>query len=120
MSALASRTCVPAAPRLPSDAAEALLPQVPGWELDDTQLRRTFHFESWTETIRFVDAVAAIAEEQDHHPELHVGWGRCAVVWSTHSAAGVTENDFICAARCDALQPPLEGHSRHALPDDQE
>lgn len=117
---LATRPCVPNAPRLDAAAAEALLPQVPAWELDKTQLQRTFRFETYAETIAFVNAVAAIAEAQDHHPELTVAWGRCHVVWSTHSANGVTENDFICAARCDRLQPSTDGRNRHALPDDQE
>ena len=53
----------------------------------------------------FVNAVAWLVQVEDHHPELHIGWGRCSVHWRTHSVGGLSINDFICAAKLDALQP---------------
>jgi len=53
----------------------------------------------------FVNAVAWLAQREDHHPDLHLGWGWCNVRWTTHSVGGLSMNDFICAAQVDALQP---------------
>lgn len=82
--------------------AAALLAELPGWHLDGEALRRDFRFPSYRATIDFVNAVAALAEAQDHHPDLEVGHGRCVVRWHTHSAQGLTLNDFACAAMTDA------------------
>ena len=85
----------------PAQAA-ALLAQLPGWRLDADTLECEYRFAAYRETIDFVNAVAAVAEAQDHHPELLVGHDRCVVRWSTHSAHGLTMNDFACAAMTDA------------------
>ena len=84
---------------------EALLPQVPGYEVDDqrAQISREYTFPDFYETIAFVNALAYIANLEDHHPELAVGYGKCRVSFSTHDAGGLTENDFICAAKVNAL-----------------
>jgi 4a-hydroxytetrahydrobiopterin dehydratase len=77
----------------------------PGWHLDaDRQvLTRDFKFDNFHATMAFVNAVAWIAHVEDHHPDLEVGYGHCRVTFSTHSVGGLSENDFICAAKVDAL-----------------
>ncbi len=79
------------------------LSHVPLWSVRDGFLRRSFRFPTYAATIRFVNAVAALAEVEDHHPELHVGFGTVEVFWNTHSVKGISENDFICAAKVDAI-----------------
>lgn len=82
-----------------------LLPDVPGWELveDGQALRKTFSFKNYYRTMAFVNALAFIAHREDHHPDLAVHYDRCVVRYSTHDVGGLSENDFICAARADAL-----------------
>jgi len=97
----------PASALGPAQAA-ALLAQLPGWRADGGTLEREYRFAAYRATIGFVNAVAALAEAQDHHPELLVGHGSCVVRWSTHSARGLTLNDFACAAMTDAAFSPTE------------
>ena len=77
----------------------------PQWQFcaNDNVLSRIFHFDTYTQTIEFVNAVAAVAESQNHHPELLVTYNRCKVCYKTHTVNGVTINEFICAAHIDAL-----------------
>ena len=77
--------------------------QAQGWKLIDGALEKTYSFPDFHRTMAFVNAVAWIAHEQDHHPDLLVAYSRCTVNWSTHSVGGLSLNDFICAARVDAL-----------------
>jgi 4a-hydroxytetrahydrobiopterin dehydratase len=103
---LRDRHCRAETTRLSEDAARALLGQVHGdWSMDDDleRIRRSFRFKNYYQTIAFVNAVAWVANQEDHHPDLEVGYNRCVVNFSTHSVGGVSENDFICAARIDAL-----------------
>ena len=79
------------------------LAQVPTWHHTDTAIAKTFKFKNFHETMAFVDALAWIAHREDHHPELEVSYGSCLVRFSTHSVGGLSANDFICAARADAL-----------------
>jgi len=108
---LAKRKCVACAPGTPSlDAAAAagLHAQVdPAWERDATRtLRRAFQFGNFRDAFGFATRVALLAEGQGHHPDLEVGWGRVAVALTTHAAGGLTDNDFIMAARIDRLHEP--------------
>lgn len=110
MPALAARHCRPYPPGTPPlrrPEAEALLPDVAGWELDGdgAALRRVFRFENYHQTLAFVNAVAWIAHAQDHHPEMTVSYNRCVIRYNTHTVGGLSENDFICAARINALLP---------------
>ncbi len=84
---------------------EELKHLTPLWQFcaNDNVLSRIFHFDNYNQTIEFVNSVAAIAETQDHHPELVVTYNRCKIFYKTHKVNGVTENDFICAAQIDAL-----------------
>jgi 4a-hydroxytetrahydrobiopterin dehydratase len=109
MSLLRERKCVPLpAGTPPLDAARVagLLPELaPQWQADTGRqvLTRDFRFENFHATMAFVNAVAWIAHVEDHHPDLEVGYGHCRVSYSTHSVGGLSENDFICAAKIDAL-----------------
>ena len=90
---------------LSKQQAEMMLGQVSGWSLDAAgkQISREFEFRNFHETMEFVNALAWVAHRQDHHPDLEVGYNRCLVRFSTHAIKGLSDNDFICAARIDAL-----------------
>jgi 4a-hydroxytetrahydrobiopterin dehydratase len=108
MTTLQQRHCQPlgAEAALSPRSLKARLAQLnPGWQLTDGTIRRRFAFKDFHQTMAFVNAVAWIAHAEDHHPDLAVGYGSCTVSYSTHSAGGVTLNDFICAAKIDALLP---------------
>lgn len=103
---LGSRRCKPCVPgTLPLSGAEAdsLMRQLEGWQRYDHIISRTYHFKNYYETIAFVNAVAWLSHSEDHHPELTVSYNKCQVEYSTHSIHGLSENDFICAAKVDAL-----------------
>ncbi len=105
---LRDRQCRSDATRLDSEAAKLLAREVNAdWSLSAnfTEMQRSFRFKNYYHTIAFVNALAWIANQQDHHPDLEVGYNRCLVRFSTHSVGGLSENDFICAARVDALSP---------------
>jgi 4a-hydroxytetrahydrobiopterin dehydratase len=77
--------------------------QALGWRLIDDALEKTFSFKNYYETIAFVNALAFIANAQDHHPDLAVSYNRCTVRFSTHDVKGISVSDFFCASRVDAL-----------------
>ncbi|HSS65432.1 MAG TPA: 4a-hydroxytetrahydrobiopterin dehydratase [Gammaproteobacteria bacterium] len=85
--------------------AQKFLQQVSAWTLLDggKSIQREFKFKNFHRTMEFVNALAWIAHQEDHHPDLEVGYNRCAVRYSTHAIGGLSENDFICAAKIDAL-----------------
>ena len=94
------------APALSLDEARTLAAQVhDDWSIEDggKSIQRSFRFKNYYETIAFVNALAWIAHLEDHHPDLEVGYNRCRVRYGTHSVGGLSENDFICAAKLDAL-----------------
>lgn len=116
MSDLAQRTCVPCRGGVPplGDAAIApLLAQVgPDWRVVEHPdpkhgsvkvLTRTYRFADFTGALEAAVRIGAVAEEQQHHPDLHVSWGRLTVDIWTHKIGGLTESDFIFAAKCDAV-----------------
>ena len=102
---LLARHCAALDASRASSAAEidAQLAELPGWSLREGAIERSFAFRDYYDTIAFVNALAWVVHREDHHPELRVGYNRCSVRWSTHSAGGVTENDFISAAKTDAV-----------------
>lgn len=87
------------------EEAEAIQPEVPKWEvIDDGQaIRRMFNFKDHYEVMAFANAVAWVSHREDHHPNLEVGYSRCELTYTTHAVEGLTENDFICASKVDAL-----------------
>ena len=91
--------------RLGEARIRELLPQVPGWELaeDGRALVKTFRFDDYYRTMAFVNALAHVAIAENHHPDLSVHYDRCVVHFSTHDVGGLSENDFICAAKADQL-----------------
>jgi len=106
MTELAKRKCKPCeggvAPYAP-EAARRLLQELKGWTLEDGKLIKVYPFANYYETIAFVNALAWISHREDHHPDLAVGYNQCRVEYSTHAIGGLSENDFICAAKADAL-----------------
>jgi 4a-hydroxytetrahydrobiopterin dehydratase len=80
-----------------------LLGQLPGWEHAAGRIFKTYAFRDYYQTMAFVNALAWISHREDHHPDLSVGYGRCLVEYRTHAIGGLSQNDFICAAKADAL-----------------
>jgi 4a-hydroxytetrahydrobiopterin dehydratase len=91
------------ATRLTGPQAQARLANLQGWSIVDGKLVKDFAFKDYYETMAFVNALAWISHREDHHPDLEVGFNRCRVAYATHSIGGLSENDFICAAKTDAL-----------------
>ena len=90
-------------PAMSSEEVGAQLAELPGWQLVEGAIWRTFRFSDYLQTIAFVNALAWMVHREDHHPDLRVGYDRCEVGFHTHSVGGITESDFICAARADAI-----------------
>ena len=108
MSELRKKRCKPCEGGIPPmtlEEAEKMQAEVPKWEiLDEGQaLRRIINFDNHHELMAFVNAVAWISHREDHHPNQQLGYSRCEIVYTTHAVEGLTENDFICAAKVDAL-----------------
>ena len=92
---------------LNDDEVSELLQQLqPAWQLDQQQktISHDYSFKNYYQTMAFVNVIAQIAHQQDHHPDLLVSYNCCSVTYSTHSAGGLTINDFICAAKINAAQ----------------
>ena len=109
MTELSERRCVPCeggvAP-LSRVAAEEVLQRLDeNWQLalDATSIQREFRFKDFFRTMSFVNAVAHVANIEDHHPDLEVGYDYCRVRYTTHAIGGLSENDLICAAKIDQL-----------------
>ena len=105
---LADKTCVPCrggVPGLSAEEAEKLLAATPGWVLEEkaTRIRRSFRFRDFATAMAFARRVGDLAEEQGHHPDLALGWGYCSVAFRTHKIGALHENDFIMAAKVNAL-----------------
>lgn len=106
MNELAAKRCKPCEGGVaPFSDAEArdMLKQLRGWSLEDGRLVKLYPFRNYHHTMAFVNALAWISHREDHHPDLEVGYNKCRVSYSTHALNGLSENDFICAAKCDAL-----------------
>ena len=105
---LAEQKCIPCSggvPPLAKDRAEALLRELDqGWRLNaDGHLERAYAFGDFAQAMAFANKVAEVAEEEGHHPDLHIAWGKCRVEIWTHKISGLTESDFILAAKIDQL-----------------
>jgi 4a-hydroxytetrahydrobiopterin dehydratase len=102
--------CRKDAPTVTEAEIAELRPQVPDWELVELdgikRLRRVFSFGDFAEALAFTDQVGALAEDEGHHPALLTEWGRTTVTWWTHKIKGLHRNDFIMAAKTDALLQP--------------
>ena len=105
MNPLTTRRCEPQEGRAaltPAQIGEQLV-LAPGWALVDGAIQKRFDFADYHRTLAFVNALAWVAHTQDHHPDLRVSYSHCTVRFNTHSVAGISINDFICAAQVDAL-----------------
>ena len=107
MSDLARKTCVPCrggTPPLQGEKLDDLRRQVPEWEVvEEHHLRRRFRFKNFREALDFVNRVGELAEEQGHHPDVSFGWGYAEITVFTHKIDGLTESDFIFAAKTNTL-----------------
>ena len=108
LAALAALSCQPrrgAEHRLDAEAAKSRLAVLAGWELieEGAAIRKTFRFSDYYRTMAFVNALAFVAHREDHHPDLGVHYDRCVVRYSTHDVGGLSQNDFICAAKAEVL-----------------
>ncbi len=90
---------------MPAEAVAAQLAELPDWTLAGGAIEKRFDFDDFHRTIGFVNALAWVCNAEDHHPDLAVAYGRCVVRFNTHSVGGISVNDFICAAKVDALIP---------------
>ena len=110
MSGLTEKKCVPCEggiDPLSQSQAEALMKQLqPEWKLadDSKSLHREWKFRNFYHTMSFVNALAHIANLEDHHPDLEVGYNYCRVLFTTHAIKGLSQNDFICAAKVDRIE----------------
>ena len=103
---LTSRNCKPCTsgtPPLTESEARELLQQLDAWELSGNKIGKTFTFKNYYQVLAFVNAVAWMTHREDHHPDMTLGYNKCSVEYSTHAVGGLSENDFICAAKVDAL-----------------
>lgn len=97
------KSCTAATPPLDQEQINALMKQLDGWMQHDDVIDKTFLFNNYPQAISFVNAVAWVSNQEDHHPELTITYNKCKVAYSTHAINGLSENDFICAAKVDAL-----------------
>ena len=95
------------APKVTNSEIESLMPQIPSWSiLENDDIKRlvcSFAFLDYDQTVNFANSVTKLAEEEDHHPEIFIEWGKVTVSWWSHKINGLHMNDFICAAKTDEL-----------------
>lgn len=104
---LLQKKCVPNAAALSANAITEYLSVINDWQQDGACIAKTFKFNDYYETLAFINAIAYVIHAEDHHPELTVTYNRCLVRFDTHTAnngqGGISENDFICAAKIDVI-----------------
>lgn len=108
MDNLTEKKCLPCeggVSPLSRQQAENMLKQIPQWKLNEsaTEISRDFQFKNFFRTMSFANVVAWIANNENHHPDMEIGYDRCKVRYSTHAIKGLSENDFICAAKIDQI-----------------
>ena len=109
---MASGSCVPCNDAKPFALEEASerLKALPGWVLQSGSIRKEFRFKSYLGGLDFAYALGRIAEMENHHPDLFIGWCRVKVEWSTHAIKGLSQNDFIMAAKSEIEYVNRKGH----------
>ena len=108
MNDLTNKRCLPCeggVSKLDKQESTQLIEELDGWKInaDNTQIMRNFSFKNYYHTIAFVNAIAWMAHQENHHPDLEVGYNHCLVRYTTHAINGLSKNDFICAAKVDKL-----------------
>ncbi|MDD4977668.1 MAG: 4a-hydroxytetrahydrobiopterin dehydratase [Gallionella sp.] len=100
---MSCKGCTGDMPALKQPEIDSLLQQLDDWQQYDRLIRKTYRFKDYYQTMAFVNAVAWLSHREDHHPELSVSYKECQVEYTTHIIHGLSENDFICAAKVEAL-----------------
>jgi len=103
LSAKHCKPCEGGVPALGQAEIDDFLAALPGWAFDQGRIVKTYGFKNYYETMAFVNATAWVSHREDHHPDLEVSYRECKIAYSTHAIGGLSENDFICAAKIDAL-----------------
>ena len=109
MNDLSSQSCEACqidAPKVPQDQIQILLSEINGWVLIEepiNKIQKIFSFKSYKDSIDFSNKVASLADDEDHHPQIVLEWGKVTVIWWSHKIEGLHKNDFICAAKTDKL-----------------
>jgi 4a-hydroxytetrahydrobiopterin dehydratase len=109
MTDLTRKKCLPcdaATTPLTQPEIDQLMANMQGWQQYDRLISKTYRFKNFYQTIAFVNAIAWLSHREDHHPHLGVSYNECRVEYTTHAIHGLSENDFICAAKVDALYRP--------------
>lgn len=101
--------CEGGIPPLSQNEIQDLLREITGWSVSDDNkwISCRFHFKNFYQTMAFVNAIAWISNQENHHPDLEVGYNYCYVKYTTHAVKGLTKNDFICAAKVNCLNPSI-------------
>lgn len=110
MNSLAAKKCLPCeigTPPLPDEEVQKLLKAVPTWELEEERLVKNFKFKDFLGAINFINELSEIAEEESHHPDIFISYNKVKLTLFTHHSKGLTENDFILAAKIDQLRPVI-------------
>ena len=97
------KPCEGGVPPLNETEIQTNLAQLSGWQVEKGELVKSYSFKNYYETMAFVNAAAWVSHREDHHPDIEVGYNQCRVRYITHAIGGLSENDFICAAKMDAL-----------------
>lgn len=103
---LSNKHCTPCEggiPPLSQEEIDKLMQKLDQWEYRNNTIYKDFKFKNYYQTMAFVNAVAWLSHREDHHPDMVVGYNHCQVVYITHAIQGLSENDFICAAKIDGL-----------------
>ena len=109
MNDLSSQSCEACqidAPKVPQDQIQILLSEINGWFLIEepiNKIQKVFSFKSYKDSVDFSNKVASLADDEDHHPQIVLEWGKVTVIWWSHKIKGLHKNDFICAAKTDKL-----------------
>ena len=109
MNDLSSQSCEACqidAPKVPQDQIQILLSEINGWFLIEepiNKIQKIFSFKSYKDSVDFSNKVASLADDEDHHPQIILEWGKVTVIWWSHKIKGLHKNDFICAAKTDKL-----------------
>lgn len=105
--ALADQKCVPCkgeTPPLSQEEIDKLRNEIPDWEITGDHIEKTYKFPNFVEAMKFANRITNIAQAEDHHPDLHISWGKVRVELTTHAINGLSANDFIVAAKIDRLE----------------
>ena len=109
MSNLVSSSCEACridAPSVSHDEASELIKEIEGWHLIDDgvkKLKKEFSFSNYPDSVDFSNKVADMSEQENHHPQIILEWGKVTVIWWSHKIKGLHKNDFICAAKTDKI-----------------